>query len=162
MADPNEPIYQSLRPLQIMILAMMVGILAFAAVAVAVSRQFDHQADLGPLLLLALAAVGLGELLAYSVLRRATINRLRKLVQADPAGQVQPTTLAPGLVTLRIIAAAMAEGFGLFGMVVFLVTGTAIALAAPVLALVILTRLVPTRDRISRFLAEVSGQPFPR
>jgi hypothetical protein len=65
-------------------------------------------------------------------------------------------------VSLRIIAAAMAEGFGLFGIVIFLVTGTAIALAAPVLALVILTRLVPTRDRISRFLAELSGQPIPR
>lgn len=157
MADPNDPIYQSLRSLQMIILAMMVGILAFATVAVAVSRQFGHQADLAPRLLLILAAVGLGELLAYRALRRAAIDRLRRLLQQDPAGQVQSATLATGLMNLRIIAAGMAEGFGLFGIVVFLVTGTAVALAAPVLALVILTRLVPTRDGISRFIAELSG-----
>lgn len=162
MADLNDPIYQALRPVRIIILAMMAGILGFATIAVAVSRRFDHQDDLAQLLLLVLAAVGLGELFAYGALRRATSNRLRKRVQADPGGQFQPTTLAPDLVRLQIIAAAMAEGFGLLGIVVFLVTGTAIALAGPVVALVILTRLVPTRDRVSRFLAELSGQPFPR
>jgi hypothetical protein len=162
MADLNDPIYRSLRPLQMIILAMMVGILAFATVAVAVSRQFGHEADLAPRLLLILAAVGLGELLVYRALRRAAIDKLRKALEQDPAGQIRPTTLAPGLMNLRIITAAMAEGFALFGIVVFLVTGTAVALAAPVIALVILTRLVPTRDRVSRFIAELSGQPLPR
>ena len=129
---------------------------AFAVVAVAVEEQIADQTDLAPLLLLVLALLAMGDLVAYLVIRRSMMDRLRRLLDqgSELAG------LAPSLTVLWIIPAAMAEGAGLLAIVIFLLTGYAVVLAAAAVALLILLGLFPTRDRAAQFLSHLHNRPF--
>ena len=69
------------------------------------------------------------------------------------------TQLASRFVQLTIIGAAQAEGISLFGLVVYLVTGVQWTLVVPVLGLLLLAVLFPTRDRFRAFAARVTGTP---
>jgi hypothetical protein len=74
-------------------------------------------------------------------------------------GKEGAPTVASALVTfirLRMIAAAMAESFGLFGIVVYLVSGSQLALAAPALSVFVLLRVQPDPAAFREF-ARASG-----
>ena len=129
---------------------------AFAVVAVALDEQIADQADLAPLLLLVLVLLAAGEVGAYVAIRRSMMARFRRLL--DQGGE--PSGLAQHLVPLWIIPAAMAEGLGLFAIVIFLLTGNAIALAPAAIVLLILLGLFPTRDRVAQFLSTLHNRPF--
>ena len=66
--------------------------------------------------------------------------------------------MMPTCQTLTLIRSAMAEGLGLFGLVIGLVTDTQAAFAAPVLALIILGAGFPTRDKLTQLTASITGR----
>jgi len=129
---------------------------AFAVVAVALDEQIADRPDLAPLLLLVLALLAVGDLVAYLAIRRSMMGRVRRLLDQGS----EPTGLTQYLVSLWIIPAAMAEGLGLLAIVIFLLTGNAIVLAAAAVALLILLGLFPTRDRVAQFLSTLHNRPF--
>ena len=135
---------------------MVVGMTAFAVVAVALDEQIPDRADLAPLLLLVLALVAVGDLVAYAIIRQSMMTRLRGLL----GGGSELSELTPGLTVLWIVPAAMAEGAGLLAIVIFLLTGYAIVLAAAAVAVLILLSLFPTRDRVAQFLGHLQNRPF--
>lgn len=135
---------------------MVVGLIAFAIVAVAVEEQIADQTDLTPVLLLVLALWVLGDLIAYLILRRFMTPGIRRLL--DEGGE--SSGLTERLKVLWIISAAMAEGVGLLAIVIFLLTGNAIVLAAAAVAMLILLSLFPTRDRVAQFLSRLQNRPF--
>lgn len=67
------------------------------------------------------------------------------------AAEYQQARIAANFVTLTLISGSLAEGFGLFGAVIYLITGDSYALVAPAIALFLIARLLPIRDRLARF-----------
>ncbi len=95
---------------------------------------------------------------AYVVVRATTMARLRRLVQESPPADDAAARALPAMATLTLIGAAMAEGFGLFGGTVFLITAAREALLAPAIALVLLVLKIPTQDKLAAFAADAAGQ----
>ncbi len=152
-----------LRMLRIVIAAMMMGIIAFGVVvAILVGADIvERHAEIGNVLLTALAAVGATELPAYFVVRMAILGNLRPACRDGRPEDTSSVSLTGGFNTLTLIGAAMAEAFSLFGLVVVLVSGPWLALAAPIVGLILPTRQFPTRDKSNQFVAGVTGQ-FPQ
>ncbi|MCP4592873.1 MAG: hypothetical protein GY842_19225, partial [bacterium] len=59
-----------------------------------------------------------------------------------------------------IIGAAMAEGFGIFGITVYALTDNAPVLIAPGVALLALALQFPTRAKLAKLVSSVSGQAW--
>jgi F0F1-type ATP synthase membrane subunit c/vacuolar-type H+-ATPase subunit K len=158
--NAHEPIDQALRILRIIVAAMMMGVFGLSVVAVLVGRQADPNPKLANIMLVLLAVMAVWELIAYAVVRASVLNRLRRRFAGNPPAEDPATELIGSFNSLTIIACALAEGLGLFGAVIMLITGAWAALAAPALALIVLTLQLPSEDKIARFVSGVTGQQW--
>jgi len=152
----NASVPLSLKSLQIIVLAMMAGVLVFAVIAVAIGSRNPPQPELARLLMPILVLVGVVELPAYFVVRRASVASLRRSLEVDPPADDSDARVMTTFATLTIIGSAMAEGFGLFGSVIFLLTSEWPVLAAPAIALVVLVLRIPTGGKLSDFAGELA------
>ncbi len=143
--------------------SMAGGIVMFAIVTVVFVHTgvVKTNSESAPSLLLALGAVALFGIIAYPLLRRSMLGKLRARFEERSTSEIDPAELAPTFHTLTLIGAAMAEGFGLFGTVVLLITGQWAALAAPIIALIALAFLYPTERRLARFTTTITNPPWP-
>ena len=105
----NGSVPLSLKSLQIIVLAMMAGVLVFAVIAVAIGSRNSPQPELARLLMPILVLVGVVELPAYFVVRRASIASLRRSLEADPPADDPDARVMTTFATLTIIGSAMAE-----------------------------------------------------
>ena len=153
----NEDIDKALTTLRIILGAILAGMLAFGVVAVVIGRQADDTTLATPLLVV-LVVLSLGAVPTFVIARAVLRNRVRHSYEQRPPTEDQIGKLVPILMTLTIIGAAMAEGIGLFGLVIYLITGTAWALVAPVVAALAILLQFPSRDKLNRFVADVTGQ----
>ncbi len=155
----DDQLAERIQPLKVIILAMAGGMVAFAVVAAVVANgeSFKPDEKAGPLLLGVLGLLAAGESVAYVVLRHVVLAKLKAQEHggssADPASRI-----GEGFSTLTIIGGAMAEGLGLFGVVIYLISGNAWGLAAAGGALLAVLAQFPTRARIRSFTSAVSGQ----
>lgn len=153
-----------LRTGQILIAALIFGMLSFAGVAAAMAGKISRpDPQLANMLFIVMGVLAVSELTAYHLLVRPIfIRQTRSQAQAiDPASRA--AFIEPRYLNLTIIAGALAEGLGLLGAVTTLVTGRLEALAAPALAALALLIIIPTRDRLDRFVRAVTEeQPFSR
>lgn len=150
----------SLSPLMIVVVAMVIGLVAFTAVSLAIGGLAEDPA-LAQMLLLVCVVLGVSQIMAYAVLRKTTLARLRREYAERGSDEDLEMFLMPGMMQLTIIGVGMAEGWGLFGVVIHLVTGEKLALAVPAIALVLLVLRIPTRDRQAQFISNVIGRPWP-
>jgi hypothetical protein len=152
----------SLRQLRLIIPAMAMGVILFAAVVVflVTSGSITADAALANVLLLALTALAAAELVGYLIARKALTGRLRQQWLGHAAEDVPPHELARAFQALTLIGAAMAEGLSLFGLVIVLVTGSWPAIVAPAIGLLLIALLFPTPDKFSRFAGSITGQPW--
>ena len=148
-----------LRPLQFVIASMIVGILAFGLVAVIAGGIRSAGPPVAPVLLPALGAVALAEIPAYILVRQGIVERLRRRLDQSAADLTAYMFVGP-FTTLTIIGGALAEGPSLFGIVVYWVTGDGLALVVPLVGVLVLARLYPTRGRLCTFLSRISGRPW--
>jgi len=150
----------SLQNLRLIIPAMAMGVIVFAAIVVFLITSGGMNTDPEPanLLLLVLAALAVMELAAYVVIRKVMMGNLRRRWVGRPVEDVPPEELARGFQTLTLVGAALAEGFSLFGLVILLVTGNWLAIAASAIGLLLIALHFPTRDKLSRFAGNVTGQ----
>lgn len=163
-ATMNPQLDKEIMSLRIIIAAMMMGIVAFGAVVLAIgSKVAQDDAELGGMLLAVLGVLAVGELIAYAVLRMATLSSARRQFEQEPTGEDAEVRMMPAWRTLILVRSAMAEGLGLFGLVIVLVTATRTAFVAPVIALIILAAGFPTKDKLAQLTASITGQnPFAR
>lgn len=162
----NEAALQRVMPLRIIIPAMIVGVIGFAVVAGALGGSMVSAAEQAQMFLVILACMAVMEVIGYSVVRMVHLAQTRREIESaridagpgDPSSAAQ-LVAASSYFTLTLIAAAMAEGIGLFGTVVFLITGAKPALAALGLALVVLVLQIPTRGKLADFVASATGEP---
>jgi hypothetical protein len=146
--------------LKILLGAMAAGIVAFIGVCFIIRqpvgplppRPDDHG---HAILLIVLVGLGLAELPAYFVVRSAIKTQLRREFEhAD--GDVQKVEPVGAYFTLTIIAAALAEAWGLFGAIIYILSGAWVAIIAPVVTVAILIGLLPTRYKYDCFVEDVS------
>lgn len=167
-----------LKSLPVILLALMGGMVSFAGLATYMAmtrgalmvpaKQDASAAGAGaaagfgggagdPTLVLYVVS---GVLTAISIvisigLGRYAVSSVRKSwASGDDAARKRQATAA--LFTTSILRGGFAEGAGLFGAVVVLLTGTLYTLGAVVIAAVLLAMLVPVRTRLEALLADAA------
>ena len=129
--------------------AMAMGVLAFAAVAAYLRATMKLAGDPSVPTLLAYVLVGiaLSEVPAYLLLRKVFIERARQ--QREESMEALRKGLAPlPLATFTILAAALIEGPGLFGAVILILGAPWAVIAAPILSVALILLHMPTRERL--------------
>lgn len=155
----DQDLDKQINALRLIIGAMAAGLIVFGTVTLAIGERMSDP-GLAKLLLPVLAVLGTSEFIAYGVLRMATLNALRKDILSLAPAEVEIRALGT-FCTLTLIRSAMAESFGLFGIVIVMVTGIKLVFAAPLLSLILLALGFPSRQKISDFIDTLTGRnPF--
>ncbi len=155
----DQLLKEPLMALRIIIAAMLGGLAALTIVAlfVDVAPAEGSPEGLDSTLLLVLGLFAVAELPAYLVVRHKTINDLRRSWANRSTEHQQTRALAGAFATITIIGAAMVEGLGLFGAVIYMLTGNGCGLIAPGLAAVVLLVLFPTYGKVQELKSIVTG-----
>lgn len=167
----------ALNALRLVHAALMSGVVMLGVVFVALAAGSPPQYDerMGLVLFGVNLALGVGLAAVQGFVRRAAINGTRRAAAATPSdaatrrevarsatrGEAAEGGAAPAAVqayaTQSITRAAMAEGFALFGLVVFYLTHAWYALIAPAIGLAALLLLFPTETKRDAFVREARG-----
>jgi hypothetical protein len=156
MAD--EPVARVILTLRLVFFAIAAGIVVFGTVAAVLvaGGTVPARPELGSLLLPALLVAAVLTSVAFLVVRQAILAGLPRTDPAVGAVEMPLPTLLGRFHALTIVGGALAELPSLFGIVVFLLTRQWIALLVPILGLVVLVLLIPSRDRFTRFTERVT------
>jgi hypothetical protein len=143
----------------VMAFAGGVGMLAVVVSILLASGQLKPAApDMANVLGLVLACMLPVSIGAAVLGPRFAVARARARWEARADDASGERAIFDAFVGVSIVQAALIEGWGILGGVTLLLTGQWWALAAPVLAVaLILTRAVPTRDRLMEFAYNVTG-----
>lgn len=149
---PDEEIRVRLVPVRLIVGALVAALIVFALVATWLHASgFATSPDLAPYLFGALVVLAGSELVAWPLVRRGLVAPLK----SKSAEQV-----VEGFVQTRIIAAALTEGVGIFGLVTYLMTGLPYALFFPAVAIFVLLRLQPSPGTFRDFAREIGRTDF--
>lgn len=161
MATMNQPA-NVLRVCQMMMAAMIVGIVIFAVVAVTMGLDGKMQAQQGQSSYLypVLIAFAAGGIFASLIIHPIMLKQARQAVQAVPIES--PENEATGIAlrywqTNTIISAAIAESLGFFAIVVYMISGSKPVLLMAGLSLALLVMRFPLRSRLDSFVSNVTG-----
>jgi hypothetical protein len=154
----NPAIEKQVLSLRIIVGAMVAGVIGLSVIAfIVVADQPPTKDDkLATILLAVMGFMALSDLPAYVLVRTTLRTKLRDTVrqhtQTDPLMGVLRVYS-----TITIIAAAMAESVGLFGGVIYLITGHMLAVAGPIATLVVLFGLFPSVRKVRNLAIDVLG-----
>jgi F0F1-type ATP synthase membrane subunit c/vacuolar-type H+-ATPase subunit K len=146
--------------LRIIVAAMAGSLLVFGAIAVVLGPISDDASDpqQGQVFLLVLIFFAVSEVVAYAVVRRVHVGRLQaNYQQADDSALPE---VWQGFMVLTIIGCAMAEGIGLFGLVIVMLEGVGPALAVAFVAWLALLVQFPRSGQFEAFASRVMGRPI--
>lgn len=155
MPQPNNP--PSPAVMRLVFIGLIMGLIGFSVVAIAIAPVGDASVN-GGILLIALGALVVTELIIAPVVGRVFRTQLRKALTQPTADGSPPSAAIDVLMHSRLVFGAMAEGMGMFGSVIFLLVANPTALAAPALALVVLLALYPTDARIRQTMESAKLQ----
>jgi F0F1-type ATP synthase membrane subunit c/vacuolar-type H+-ATPase subunit K len=146
---------QPLGSLRMIVVALASGVLLFTVVAVFLRRggTMPDDAELGGMLALIAAGIGVLQLPVYLALR-ARFRASARERKAESLALVKEGRVPPPLMSLTIIGAALAEGVGLFGVVALLLGAPWYALVLPALSIVLILAQMPSRERLEGALRE--------
>jgi len=156
------PSNMSISTLRIVVIAMTVGVAAFTGVVYAIgsTRGALGRPASSEIMLAVLAALAAGAALAYFVVRRVIVSQLQRRCAGLDSHEDVTTLLMSQFFTLTVLGCALAEGPGLFGAVIYLLTQNALALLAPALAVLLLLAQFPTDGRFGSFSIAVLGRDY--
>lgn len=156
----TEPAAKRLRVIQILVGALMMGLLT-ASVVMALLVVIGH-APPSPAHAKTFAIVVPGlfvaTLAASIVVGRALQTQARQQWDATSPPKDAVTFVMPKFEVQSILRGALLEGPGLFGAVATMLTGEYLFLVVPGLSLLGLAATFPTRDRVRDFVDRVTGQ----
>lgn len=143
----------------VLVMALMGGIASFAAVVVALPGMAGTGQGPGNIqpMLMALAALGCAALGVYAGFGAVAKRMARKAWDERADDRAGAVGVARVLLTTTIVRAGVVEGAALFGVMVVMMTGERMFLAAPGAGLVLLAFLVPGRARYESLLQHASG-----
>jgi hypothetical protein len=141
---------------RVIIGALILGLVAATGVMYAlVASGHATPSASGSVLLLVLAVLWPSTLATSVVLSRAWVRQARADWQQSGGDR---ESLLPRFLALTILRGALLEGSGIFGAVVYMMTGQGAALLAPVLSAgLMLTMVFPTRERFEGFVRDVTA-----
>jgi len=146
LTDPQQVV----RMLQIIVAALVSGVLMFAAVALSLSERVAEMPMLG--------YVGLGfatiAILVWSIVPAQIVATQRNQRVARNEGAVAEAELYQSFMTSRIVGNAVLEGAAFFNVIVYMSEGQWWSLAIVGLLLLMMLMNFPTRDRLDAFVAE--------
>ena len=150
---------KELSPLRLIIPTMAMGMIIFGIITLILGSMGDPEemVRIEKLLLLALLALPIVELPAFFALRMGMMKKLQNTVSGmKPDECIQP--IAAAYLQITLMGAAMAEGIGLFGIVIVLLTGNMLGWLAPVAALLVLYSMFPRIGAFQSFAGSVTGR----
>ena len=159
--DDEAVIGPRVRTMQIILAALVMGVLLFLVVAVALRAGGQVPAPPNDVLLpIALGFAALAAVVSVIVPRQIVAGGRRMIARgSSPAGTPTPaagdTERLCGLYqTQLIVSAALLEGPAFFLLIVYLLQGDVLALAMVGVLLAAMAAKFPTRGRVERFLSE--------
>lgn len=166
MADPAA---SNMNALRLISFAMSAGMLVFAAATIfltiegkspATSSQ-GSSSGLAQLLLMLTGGVGIGSLVASVVIQRAILSGARATWQATGDVGTKERSLWSRYSTLTISRTALAESFGLLGIVALFLGGPPLGwwgLGAPLIAIGAILFNLPSQVKYDEFLTRVTAE----
>lgn len=149
--------YQTVR---LLVAAMAMCVAAFGAFVVfLITGGVAHtDSSWARVLLLALVGAALIEASVYALARAITTERARREWEGVAPTEESAAGLRKCYYALTLTAAGLAEAFGLFGIVVLLISGAWPAIAAPLIALLVIAVHFPTQARFNSFAGGMTGR----
>jgi hypothetical protein len=158
MDDNGQDLTGRFSALRIIVVAMAVGTVAFTAMSQVVPARANASQE--KLMTLVTAALGLASLGGYFVMRMVILSGARsKFDRNDP--QSAKTVSFQTFFTITLLGSAMAEGFGLLGIVSAMITGQPLLLIAPAIAILAIAFQFPTANGFARCYQSITGNPLP-
>ena len=158
MYDPQSenPLAQQVKVLQIIILAMVMGVVMFAGIAMAMQREPSGDS----LLSYTAAGMALFGIVARVVVPAAIVGKLRQQLAEETGLSAEAATarLATMYQTRTIVAAALVEGPALIALVAYLMEGKLMALGCAAVMLATLATLFPTANSARSWLEGQTAQ----
>ena len=163
--SPNATASNRMRVLQVIVLALLSSITVFTTLAAILGPQVRTPttgASAAPtnsehILMMALGAIGfVGFLVVGVFIRPALAKKARAAWTTRPSDEVGGESVWNMFAVRTIITAAFVEGIGLFGSIIHMLTGAKPPLAAPILAVLLLLSIFPTRKRLEEFVKFVT------
>lgn len=156
----TEPAQRRLRVLQILIGALMMGLLS-ASVVMTLLVVIGHappSPSLAKTFAVVVPALFAATLVASVVVLRALTSQARQQWEAASPHEDPAAFAMPKFEVQAILRGALLEGPGLFGAVATMLTGECLFLIVPGLALLGLAATFPTKDRALDFIDHVTGR----
>ncbi len=146
---------------QIIVLALIMGIVLFAVVAYVVSpldgpsEGIDAAEPAIPMFPLILAVQGTMAIAAAFFLRGVLAQRVKPR-REEARGEVREGVMPAELLTATIVSAALVESLGLLGCVGYLLDAQMAYLAAPVVAVALMAFWLPSKSSVENWLEGLS------
>ena len=159
MQSPNAPTLMTLR---IIVIAMIVGVAGITGLFVAMASSGRAPVSTAPdaPFLPILAAICVAVVPGYILLRGLIVRQAqRRCSQVESEPDIR-NVLMMQYFSVTVLGAGMAEGPGLFGAVIYLLTQNSLALIAPALAVLVMLAMFPTDDRFGGFSITVTGRDY--
>ncbi|MEM7235969.1 MAG: hypothetical protein AAF517_27625 [Planctomycetota bacterium] len=153
---PNTDFLGSVRGLQILLGAFAMGIVMFVVVAHFVQLEpVDPDSNILQYVLIGMVCLKLPVVL---LIRKARFASAKSTIPEGATDEERDLHLIRIYAATTIVTAAIAEGSGLFGTVIFLLGGPKWVLGAPALAVLIIVSLIPTESRARAICAKLAGE----
>lgn len=159
-SDSHQPTErQLLRSLQVILGALMLGMLALSAIAIVLSKGAGYTPPLAPdskdaqVLLLVMGVLAVGASAVSTFLAGLSVKQARQ-VYATEDGR---TAVARVLVTNSIARAAVCEACGMLGGVIVLLSTNLLGLAGVAFGVLMVGALLPVRSRFESLLDRAGG-----
>lgn len=156
--------------LQLLCFALCAGMLIFAIIAIVMTiegkspgaqRNPAPAPSLALLLLSVAGAVGVAGTIASVAIRLAAIRRARELWRGEGSVEERELALWSRFSAQIISLAAIAESFGMLGILALFLGGPPLGwwgMVAPALALVAIFRVLPTQAKYESFLSRATSE----
>jgi len=155
----EEELAKRLQPVRVVLVAMVVGLSGFAAVSYVLRKDgsFETDAKTAKVMLAVLGMMALAELPAYVVIRVSVAGKVRRQWREQQPVNDPVSFFGQPIAKVAILAGAMAEGLGLFGILIYLLARNPWGLAAGGVALLLVLAQIPTRQSIDRFVSTITA-----
>ncbi len=157
MVSGRSQMNMSLPQLRVVIGAMVFGIVSFGVVVFFVGRTMTHQPSLSWVFSGVLGLLGATELAVYPLVRAGLVKAAKSRYEESGGGEAATGPVVQAFLSLSMIRAAMAEGFGLAGLVFLLVTGFTPLWLAPIISILFLIVSMPSQGSVDDFVRDVTG-----
>ncbi|MFO0859043.1 MAG: hypothetical protein U0570_00705 [Phycisphaerales bacterium] len=153
----------NINTLRLICFMLSAGMLMFAIVAIVIALEKPGTFRQGPprspdwMFLVMTLATGIGALIIWTAARRFMLADARGQWSRPGDVALKERSIWGRFSSMAITRAALAEGFGLLGIVSLLVAGQWWGLAAPLIAIGIILATLPSQDRYEQFLEKVTA-----